>query len=108
MTDAYLAHADAARIDAWVIVGMLVDFEVAPRMPVLDVVAERDFVEVLAATKIRGARLPKDGCSAGVMVKQVDHYFGDAGPQAELGKLVAGFLGRVFRRESAGTKGSSG
>jgi hypothetical protein len=96
MADAYLARPDAARIEAWVVVGMLEDFKVTPRVPFLDVVAERDFVEVLAATKLRGARLPKDGCSAGVMVKRVDHYFGEAGPQAELGKLVGGFLGRVF------------
>ena len=97
MADAYLARTDAARIDAWVVVGMLADFKATPRVPVLDIVAERDFVEVLAATKIRGARLPKDGCSAGVMVKRVDHYFGDAEPQAELGKLVGGFLGRAFQ-----------
>jgi pimeloyl-ACP methyl ester carboxylesterase len=86
MADAYLARADAAPIDAWVVVGMLADFKAAPRVPVLDVVAEKDFAEVLVATKLRAVRLPKDGCSAAVVVKGVDHYFGEAGPQAELGR----------------------
>lgn len=95
MADAYLARPDAARIDAWVVVGMLADFKATPRVPVLDVVAERDFAEVLAATKVRALRLPKDGCSAAVVVKGVDHYFGEAGPQGELGKVVGGFLGKV-------------
>jgi len=96
MTDAYLARPDAARIDAWVVVGMLVDFKAAPRVPVLDVVAEQDFTEVLVATKLRALRLPKDGCSAAVVVKGVDHYFGEAGPQGELGKMVGGFLGKAL------------
>lgn len=96
MADAYLARPDAARIDAWVVVGMLADFKATPRGPVLDVVAEKDFAEVLAATKVRVTRLPKDGCSAAVVVKGVDHYFGEAGPQVELGKVVGGFLGKAF------------
>jgi uncharacterized protein YcfJ len=96
MADAYLARPDAARIDAWVVVGMLADFKAAPRVPVLDVVAEKDFPEVLAATKVRALRLPKDGCSAAVVVKGVEHYFGEAGPQGELGKVVGGFLGKAL------------
>ena len=65
MADAYLARPDAARIEAWVVVGMLEVFKVTPRVPFLDVVAERDFVEVLAATKFRGARLRRMGAPRG-------------------------------------------
>ena len=52
MTDAFLARGDATAIVAWAPVGMLVAFTTPPRMPVLDVVAERDFPEVLAAATV--------------------------------------------------------
>jgi alpha/beta superfamily hydrolase len=75
MSNAYLAAASAAKPDAWVAVGMMVDFAAAPGIPVLDVVAERDFPEALAASAARRARMPADRCSRGIAVAGADHYF---------------------------------
>jgi len=94
MVDAYLARPDAARIDAWVPVGMLVDFASAPKEPVLDVIAERDFAEVKAGTVARSPRLPKDGCSRAVTIAGTDHYFDQR--QKELTAAIAEFLERAF------------
>lgn len=94
MVDAYLARPDAARIDAWVPVGMLVDFASPPKEPVLDVIAERDFVEVKAAVVLRKAKLPKDRCSREVTIAGTDHYFERR--QKELTAAIAEFLDRVF------------
>jgi len=94
MVDAYLARADARRIDAWVPVGMLVDFSVAPREPVLDVIAAGDLREVMAAAPRRALRLPQDGCSRGLEIAGADHYFERR--QQELADAAAAFLDRVF------------
>jgi dienelactone hydrolase len=48
MTNAWLAKSHPA-IGAWVPIGMTVDFAASPRVPVADVVAERDFPEALAS-----------------------------------------------------------
>ena len=56
MVNAYLARPDAAPIVAWAPVGMFGEFAAPPREPVLDVVAERDFPEVLAAAKSRAPK----------------------------------------------------
>ena len=93
MVNAYLARPDAARIDAWVPVGMLVPFAVPPREPVLDVFAERDFPEVVAAVPLRRAQLPKDNCSRDVTIAGTDHYFERR--QKELTAAIADFLDRV-------------
>jgi alpha/beta superfamily hydrolase len=94
MVDAYLARYDAARIDAWVPAGMLIDFTAAPKQPVLDVVAEKEFKEVLAAAPLRQARLPKDGCSRGATIAGADHYFDRR--LHELTAQIVAFLERVF------------
>jgi len=94
MTDAFLARPGAARIDAWVPVGMLVDFSAPPREPVLDVVAESEFPEVAAAVPLRAKRLPREGCSRSMTIGGADHYFESR--QKELSAAIAAFLDRVF------------
>jgi pimeloyl-ACP methyl ester carboxylesterase len=97
MADAYLARANARRIDAWVQIGMLAEFTADPREPVLDVVAASDFPEVLAAAPLRAKRLPRDGCSRALVIAGADHYFGTS--QQELAAAVATFLDRVAAKE---------
>lgn len=97
MADAYLARPDATRIDAWVVVGMLVDFKIPPRMPVLDIVAERDFPEVLVAAKIRARKLSTDGCTKGTVVSGADHYFVEGSGMKTVNDSAAAFLESVFR-----------
>jgi len=94
MTDAFLARSGAATIAAWVPVGMLVDFTQPPRMPVLDVVAERDFPDALDAAKSRAAGLARNACSKGMSIAQTDHYMN--GATSALAEAIRGFLDRVF------------
>jgi len=96
MTDGYLARPGAARIDAWVPIGMLSDFTKDPREPVLDIVAASDFAEVAAAAPLRARRLPHDGCSHALTIEGADHYFETR--QKELAAAVAAFLDRVASR----------
>jgi hypothetical protein len=103
MTDAYLARDDAADVTAWVPVGMLVDFTKAPRAPVQDVVAERDFPEALAAARRREPRLPRDACSRTTSIAGTDHYI--EGATVALADAVAAFLDRVFAGRCLGTRG---
>jgi alpha/beta superfamily hydrolase len=76
---------------------MFVDFATPPRQPVLDVVAEHDFPDVLALTKSRAARLRNDRCSASLVIPRADHYFGNAA--AGLSAAIAPFLARAFARD---------
>lgn len=94
MADAYLARPDAARIDAWVPVGMLMPFGAAPREAVLDVAAEHDLPQVIEAAPARRKRLPADGCSRQIAIPATDHYFEQAQP--ELTAAVAAFLDRAL------------
>jgi alpha-beta hydrolase superfamily lysophospholipase len=94
MVNAWLAEQDENVIDAWVQVGMFVPMARQPRHPVLDVVAERDFPEVLSLARWRAARLPRDGCSATVTVTGTDHYFGDAA--SRLADMIAPFIARAI------------
>ena len=94
MADAYLKRPDAARIDAWIAVGMLIPFGAAPREAVLDVAAEHDFPQVIKAAPARRKRLPADGCSRQITIPATDHYFERAQP--ELGVAVAAFLDRAL------------
>jgi alpha/beta superfamily hydrolase len=73
---------------------MLIDFTAAQRQPVLDVVAEKEFKEVVATAPLRKARLPKDACSRDLTIAGADHYFDRR--QQELAAAVATFLERVF------------
>ena len=94
MADAFLARTDAPRVDAWVPVGMLIDFSAPPGEPVLDVVAEKEFPEVAAAAPVRAKRLPRDECSRPLAIAGTDHYFERR--QRELSAAIAAFLERVF------------
>jgi hypothetical protein len=93
MTDAWLARAPPG-VDAWVPVGMMNPFSVRPRQPVLDVVAQHDFPQALAASKARKAQLPGDACSEALVVSGTDHYFGDAAPR--LAEAIAPFIARAL------------
>jgi len=97
MADAYLARPGAARIDAWVPIGMLIDFTKDPREATLDVVAARDFAEVAATAPLRAKRLPHDGCSRALTIEGADHYFETR--QKELAAAIATFLDRVAAKD---------
>lgn len=94
MADAYLSRPGAAHIEAFVPVGMPVDFSIRPREPVADIVAESDLPEVLAAMPLRGPKLPRDGCSRQITIAGADHYFESR--QKELAATIATFLERAF------------
>ena len=94
MVNAYLARVEAARVDGWVPVGMLVDFSVAPGEPVLDVVAEEDFREVRAAQPQRAQKLPRDACTKQIVIAGTDHYMENR--QKELVAAIVPFLDRVL------------
>lgn len=94
MVDAYLARPGALSIDAWVPVGMAVDFAVPPKEPVLDVTAENELAVVAAATPSRATRLPQDRCSRQLTIGGADHYFEHR--RNELAAAIAAFLDRVF------------
>src|ERR1700687_4365132 len=74
MADAYLSSPSAVKLAAWVPVGMLSAFGSRPAMPVLDVIAERDFAQVLDIAPKRAATLRRDRCSKQMFVAGTDHY----------------------------------
>jgi alpha/beta superfamily hydrolase len=94
MVNAWLGRYAGSVVDAWVPVGLLVPFAAPLRQPVLDVIAERDFPEVLAHAKTRANQLPHDTCSAALVIAGTDHYFGDAA--ARLASTIAPFIKRAL------------
>ena len=94
MADAYLAQPNAATVDAWVPIGMFIDFSSSPKEPVEDIVAENELVQVIAAVPLRAKRLPRDACSRALTIAGTDHYFENR--QKELAAAIAAFLDRVF------------
>ena len=90
MVNAYLATPRAARIDAFVAIGMWGAFAAAPREPVLDIIAETDFVEVRDTWPQRARQLPRDACSKGTEIAGTDHYFENK--QKELVAAIVPFL----------------
>jgi Protein of unknown function (DUF3530) len=92
MVNAYLARPGAARIDAWVPIGMLTEFDGVPKEPVLDVTAENDFAEVREALPRRLPELPHDACTGQVVIAGTDHYMENR--QKELVVAIATFLQR--------------
>jgi pimeloyl-ACP methyl ester carboxylesterase len=94
MADASLAREDAAKVDAWVPVGMFTDFASPPKEPILDVMAENELAQVVAAAPKRAKQLPRDACSGQVTISGTDHYFEVR--QKELAAVIAAFLDRVF------------
>ena len=93
MVNAWLAQS-SEHVDAWIPVGLMAAFAAPPREPVLDVVAERDFPEVLETSKGRALQLPHDRCSSSTMIAGTDHYF--EGASRRLLEAVATFLARAF------------
>jgi alpha/beta superfamily hydrolase len=79
---------------AWVPIGMMKAFGSRPDMPVLDVIAERDFPQVLDIAPKRAATLPRDACSKQVLIAGTDHYMDNR--QKELVAAIVPFLARAF------------
>jgi len=94
MVDAYLSSSSAAKLAAWVPIGMMKAFGSRPDMPVLDVIAERDFPQVLDIAPKRAATLPRDACSKQVFIAGTDHYMDNR--QKELVAAIVPFLARAF------------
>jgi alpha-beta hydrolase superfamily lysophospholipase len=94
MADAYLSSSSAVKLAGWVPIGMLISFRSRPDMPVLDVIAERDFPQVLDIAPKRAAMLPRDGCSKQVFIAGTDHYMDNR--QKELVAAIVPFLARAF------------
>ena len=94
MVNAFLAGPGAPAIDAWVPVGLFGAFIVAPKEPVLDVLAQTEIAPVAETAPARGLTLPKDACSRQVTIAGTDHYFDTR--QKELVAAIAAFLGRAF------------
>lgn len=97
MVNAWLAQSTENRVDVWVPIGLMTTFASAPQEPILDVVAEHDFPEVLDAVKKRAAQLPRDRCSKSTEVSDTDHYFDTAARR--LSEAIASFIARALRGE---------
>jgi hypothetical protein len=94
MADACLSSSAAANLAAWVPIGMMKAFGSRPDMPVLDVIAERDFPQLLDSAPKRAARLPRDAGSKQVLIAGTDHYMDNR--QKELVAAIVPFLARAF------------
>ena len=70
------------------------DFAIAPREPVLDVIAAEDFPQVLESAPRRHPSLARDGCSQRVIIAGTDHYMDNR--HAELAAALQPFLQRAF------------
>jgi pimeloyl-ACP methyl ester carboxylesterase len=94
MADAYLATPATAKIDAFVPIGMQIEFTVPPREPVLDVVAENDLPQVRDSLPKRAPKLLRDSCSKQIVIAGADHYMENR--QRELAAAIAPFLQRAL------------
>jgi pimeloyl-ACP methyl ester carboxylesterase len=92
MANAYLASSAAARVAAWIPIGMQ-DAFVSSGEPVLDIIGEDDFREVRAAAAARSRGLPRDACSRQLTISGGDHFM--AGRRKPLSEAVARFLETV-------------
>ena len=101
MANSYLARRDALAVDAWIPIGMFGTFSAPPKEALLDVLAENDLTEVLAAAPLRASLLRKDGCSKQVTIAGADHYFDNR--QRELAMTIAVFVKRAFDGRCGGT-----
>lgn len=94
MVNAYLASPKAADVDAFVAIGMWGEFAVAPREAILDVTAADDFPQVRESSPRRRPALPRDACSAQVVIAGTDHYM--ANRNKELVAALVPFLKRAL------------
>ncbi|HKA44765.1 MAG TPA: DUF3530 family protein [Burkholderiales bacterium] len=97
MSNYFLSHAEAARVDAWVAIGLpsLVAEPFAITIPVLDIYGEKDNAAVLGNAEKRAATLRTIRGSGQVRVAGADHFF--AGMEDELTRQVKLFLDRRLR-----------
>jgi hypothetical protein len=94
MADRYLAVTTVAKVDAFVPIGMQIEFTTPPREPVLDVAAEHDLAQIVAALSARAPKLPRDRCSKTVVIADTDHYVEHR--QKELLAAIVPFLERAL------------
>jgi pimeloyl-ACP methyl ester carboxylesterase len=94
MANAYLASQPAALVAAWIPIGMQDAFASQPKEPVLDVIGEDDWREVLAAAAARSRGLPRDTCSRQLTIAGGDHFM--ASRRKALSEAVVRFLETVF------------
>jgi len=92
MTNHFLEHGGAGRIDAWVAIGLSGEFTGAAgfRAPVLDLYGEKDLPAVLGSAPARAAAIRGVRGSAQVQVAGADHFFN--GMDGELVQQVRLFL----------------
>jgi len=93
MADAYIASS-SVKLAAWVPIGMSIALRAPADVPVLDVVAEHDFPQVLELAPHRAATLPRDRCSKQIFIVGADHYMENR--QKELVAAIVPFLARAF------------
>jgi hypothetical protein len=94
MANAYLTSEPAARVAAWIPIGMQDAFASQPKEPVLDIIGENDWREVLAAAAARSRELPRDACSRQVTIAGGDHFM--ASRRGPLSEAVVRFLDTVL------------
>jgi pimeloyl-ACP methyl ester carboxylesterase len=98
MAHYYLSHADDARVDAWVAIGMSGEIAL-PRnfpTPVLDLYGERDWPAVLEGAARRITTLRAIRGSGQMQAAGADHFF--TGVEGELGRQVRQFLDARLKR----------
>ena len=97
MTNYFLSHAGGARVDAWVSIGILGEFTEPGsfKVPVLDVLGEKDLPVVLEHAGKRAAAIKGVRGSGQVEVAGADHFF--AGKENELVRQVRLFLDRRLK-----------
>ena len=97
MADYFLNHADEARVDAWVAIGILGEYSdpATLKAPVLDLYGEHDFPTVLASAGSRAAALRQVRGSGQVQVAGANHFF--SGMENELVRQVKLFLDSRLR-----------
>jgi pimeloyl-ACP methyl ester carboxylesterase len=93
MANAYLASQPSARVAAWIPIGMQDAFASQPKEPVLDIIGEDDWREVLAAAAARSRGLPRDACSRQMTIAGGDHFM--ASRRRPLSEAVVRFLDTV-------------
>ncbi|HET9405145.1 MAG TPA: DUF3530 family protein [Burkholderiales bacterium] len=97
MVNYFLNHANGARIDAWVSIGILGEFSQPGsfRAPVLDLYGEKDFPAVLDHAVQRAAAIRGIRGSGQVQVAGADHFF--TGMEGDLVRQVRAFLDRRLK-----------
>jgi Protein of unknown function (DUF3530) len=98
MANHYLIGTDKPLVQAWVFIGIINGLEDMFRIqiPVLDVFGSEDWLVTRLGADERLRQINKVPGSEQVIVAQAQHFFEDR--EAELTRVIAAFLGRVFKR----------